>query len=1208
MKIGHIHIVKLMFVLGLLLASTNIAGAVQEIPPSVYNAVPNTSLSPADYPPDPTANIAWNGDKSTVADIQAAFNYARTVENTQLGTSIPMMTLPGQTEWDGMNDGEKALWLINRDRVDRGVHPLHSTEVNVTHVAQTYAQYLFDHDAWGHYEDGNSPWQRLDNNAAIGACHDSLNVAENIAAFVTSGSSIPLPIERSVYNWMYDDSGSNWGHRHAILWYPYNDNSGITGKEGFLGIGRANGGPYQGPFSQSWNYVELIVMNVFDPCATWEYVTPTPPTAPGNLAVSLTSQTAITLTWTDNSDNEDGFKIERSPDGSSDWTQVGTVAADMTTYADTGLPCETPYDYRVVAYNTDGTSAYSNVAHGTTTACPLSAPAAPSDLTVLLTAQTAITLTWTDNSDNEEGFKIERSPDGGSDWTQVGTVITDVTTYTDTGLTCETPYYYRVLAYNAAGDSAYSNVVNTTTATCPPTAPAAPENLTVTLTSQTAMTLTWTDNSDNEDGFKIERSSNGNVNWAQAGTVMTDVTTYADTDLTCETVYYYRTLAYNSTGDSAYSNVVSGTTTTCPTYTPAPPSDLSITPISQTAIVLTWRDNSDNEDGFRIERSSDGAKGRVQHNKRITKVADWVQVGTVMTNVTVYTDTNLTENTTYAYRVYAFNAFGDSDASHVIQDTTYAVLAVTKVVDTGGLTEVPLGGIVTYTIVITNNSTEIAPNVVLTDPLPAEVLFKTFVDYGNSAVLPPPGTVNLPPAAVVWEPGNVAPGESLRLSFVVAVTENTDAAGSTVVNTAFASADNASQVSGGDSFTIKRDEYALYLPLILRSYPEKPLDLKSLITRVSITLPHSLGGRDSSWCTWNWCYISPRLYHAPWSANRTLVGWTDANGNGYVSVIGAEGVLEQTYDFAGRSVRGLFAHNDAPSPDGNVFAVLLWDPDAKIMWLSKRNPDGSEIWTTNIDGELTSFNPNIGDSRLTYGNNTYAAYFAVHGDSGWPEGHEGDQLRYISGDGTIQSGGWDWGCSHSMAELVSYHPTLDAFAPVCSSDCYASKGILINDSKVVYACDGNCGGLVSAQLGQIALSQNTWKMVFNALEQSGYESKGIGFVTIESTFQSTYVWLTDTDGEYERDPVLGRLGTTLDSDRYLAGWTTTNDGVYWLSVVDGSGNFIVDPEEVSSTHVAWGNRDDSFRTRPDGQVSWVQGEPNSNILNLFIFDGAVYIP
>src|SRR6185436_5378319 len=193
-------------------------------------------------------------------------------ENNQLGTSIPMMTLPSQTEWNSMSDGEKALWLINRERIDRGVAPLHGLETNVGSVAQYYADYLLDNNVWGHTADGRDPWKRLSDNPAIGACQDFLYVSENLAVFVTSGSSISLPIEKSIYTWMYEDGNCcNWGHRHAVLWYPYNDNSGPMGREGFLGIGRANGGPYKGPFAQSWPFAEIIVMNVFDPCATWTY-------------------------------------------------------------------------------------------------------------------------------------------------------------------------------------------------------------------------------------------------------------------------------------------------------------------------------------------------------------------------------------------------------------------------------------------------------------------------------------------------------------------------------------------------------------------------------------------------------------------------------------------------------------------------------------------------------------------------------------------------------------------------------------------------------------------------------------------------------------------------------------------------------------------------------------------------------------------------
>ena len=231
---------------------------------------PLTPFHPSAYPTDPPADIPWACGISGVESIQCAFNQARSAENNQLGTSLPALTLPSQTAWDSMSDGEKGLWLINRERMDRGIDPLEDIEDNVTGVAETYAIFLLDNDAWGHYEDGRSPWERLADNQSIGACHDQLSVSENIAVLVSTGG-IAIPVERSVYMWMYDDAGSGWGHRHAILWYPYNDNSGAPGMEGLLGIGRASGGPYQGPFPNAWPFAEIVVMNVFDPCINWEY-------------------------------------------------------------------------------------------------------------------------------------------------------------------------------------------------------------------------------------------------------------------------------------------------------------------------------------------------------------------------------------------------------------------------------------------------------------------------------------------------------------------------------------------------------------------------------------------------------------------------------------------------------------------------------------------------------------------------------------------------------------------------------------------------------------------------------------------------------------------------------------------------------------------------------------------------------------------------
>jgi inhibitor of cysteine peptidase len=91
-------------------------------------------------------------------------------------------------------------------------------------------------------------------------------------------------------------------------------------------------------------------------------------------------------------------------------------------------------------------------------------PAAPSSLQATPASQTQINLKWNDTSTNEAGFRIERSLNGSSSWSQIATVGANVTTYANTGLVLSKTYYYRVWAYNAFGDSGYSNVAQAKTA------------------------------------------------------------------------------------------------------------------------------------------------------------------------------------------------------------------------------------------------------------------------------------------------------------------------------------------------------------------------------------------------------------------------------------------------------------------------------------------------------------------------------------------------------------------------------------------------------------------------------------------------------------------------------------------------------------------------------------------------------------------------
>jgi fibronectin type 3 domain-containing protein len=165
------------------------------------------------------------------------------------------------------------------------------------------------------------------------------------------------------------------------------------------------------------------------------------------------------LSWIDNSDNELEFNIERSTDGGATFTEVATVSANVTTYADTGLSNSTPYYYRVRASNADGYSDYSNVASATLPVIP----PAPSNLSANAVSSSEVDLSWTDNSDNETEFKIERSADAGITFTEIGTVGANVTAFSDTGLNPLTTYSYRLRASNLAGDSPYSNTATATT-------------------------------------------------------------------------------------------------------------------------------------------------------------------------------------------------------------------------------------------------------------------------------------------------------------------------------------------------------------------------------------------------------------------------------------------------------------------------------------------------------------------------------------------------------------------------------------------------------------------------------------------------------------------------------------------------------------------------------------------------------------------------
>ena len=78
------------------------------------------------------------------------------------------------------------------------------------------------------------------------------------------------------------------------------------------------------------------------------------PTAPSNLTATALSCSQTSLSWQDNSSNETGFKIERKQGASGSWSQIGNVAANITTYTDSNLTGGATYSYRVAANSVGG--------------------------------------------------------------------------------------------------------------------------------------------------------------------------------------------------------------------------------------------------------------------------------------------------------------------------------------------------------------------------------------------------------------------------------------------------------------------------------------------------------------------------------------------------------------------------------------------------------------------------------------------------------------------------------------------------------------------------------------------------------------------------------------------------------------------------------------------------------------------------------------
>ena len=230
---------------------------------------------------------------------------------------------------------------------------------------------------------------------------------------------------------------------------------------------------------------------------------------------------------------------------------------------------------------------------GTTSVNVVAAPVAPSVLNSTPISNSQINISWTDNSNNEDGFKIERKTTSSGTYSEIAQVGPNIATYNNTGLTGGTQYCYRVRSYNTAGNSAYSNESCNTTL---PDLPNVPINLVASiLQSPLSVELSWTDNSSTEEGFIIEKETLTDA-FVVIDTVSANATGYQDLDVTFQT-YNYRIKAFNITGSSEYSAVAQ-------VSVPVELTSFTANVVSN-KVNLLWKTATEtNNSGFNVERKS----------------------------------------------------------------------------------------------------------------------------------------------------------------------------------------------------------------------------------------------------------------------------------------------------------------------------------------------------------------------------------------------------------------------------------------------------------------------------------------------------------------------------------------------------------------------------------------------------------------------------
>ncbi|RYU95410.1 T9SS type A sorting domain-containing protein [Emticicia agri] len=512
----------------------------------------------------------------------------------------------------------------------------------------------------------------------------------------------------------------------------FNDNS--TNEQGFYISRSTNGGPYVGIATlpayagtgqrvyvdktlpdAAYHTYQIAAYNVSGlstVVTSRQFETlPYPPQAPSELIFVWSNLNTIRLEWTFNGSNQTATIIQRSSDGANFYDLNDSYFPFINWYEDAGLGEGQTFYYRILTVNKGGRSGPSNIVMASTK--KRVPPPPPYDLAAKTLSPYRIDLNWSYHLAGEYDIplstEVYRSDVSATDgFKQIAILAPEQFTYSDTTAKPKTRYWYKVLSANTFGQSPYSNVA--TEITLGP--PSMPTDLQAISTKDSLgndiLMVRWTDASNDEDYFVLERATD--VNFTQnllTANLMKNYTSATSIPFDEGATYYFRIRAVNEHGSSEFTDWTS--ITSFYTAIPNKPYALKATAAAR-SVTLKWGDDSNKEEGFEIERSTDGT--------------NWGRVTTTAMNVTSYVDNTVAANTKYWYQVRAVNPKGASAYTDTVSVMTPAA--------TSGLVK---GTISNESWQVYPNPTADAVQVTLPESMQNQVGVVTIVDKSNREVM-----------------------------------------------------------------------------------------------------------------------------------------------------------------------------------------------------------------------------------------------------------------------------------------------------------------------------------------------------------------------------------------------------------------------------------------------------------------------------------------